>query len=311
MLTRFALDPVALLAAGDGEHKRLAREWVQCGVLCHNGASFAESELAPIIEKLPQAARILWQKILKTAWIKPAPEGWAGVCGLEDHPDSAAVLNGELDLACLEETRLELAREEVSRSCPNLELGQLKDIDTTKAFERSHSLSEKRTDNIKVSELWRERFAVSASVVRNVTIVDRFALADGEGINGLEAFLVLLDGSGHKVNITIYSSFGDDRLNLTESEAQDRMVAIRQRLARGGAGGIKMFLTDSRSFGRVEHDRFVKFDHLVFEIGSGMAVFNGRDAKQSTFSSKLEQDGHRQAVQQLRRLCGMAYPVMV
>jgi len=148
-------------------------------------------------------------------------------------------------------------------------------------------------------------------MTRNITIVDRFALADGEGINGLEAFLVLLDGTAQKANVTLFSSFGDERLSLSEEDAQNRLSNVRKRLARGGVGDIQLFLTDSRSFGRVEHDRFLKFDHLVLEIGSGMAVFNGKYAKRSTFSSKLWQDGHKTTLKELRRLCSAAYPVFI
>jgi len=311
MLARFALDPDVLSSAGMGAHKRLMREWMRYGVLCCNAGSFADSELAGILDELPQSVRTLWKKILKNAWLKPAPNGWSGLHGLEDHPNEASVLNGELELACLEATRLELVRDELLNVCPSVELGLFEDIDTSAAFVHSHELAEKRTDGIKVSDLWNERFSLAASLVKNITVVDRFALADGEGINGLEAFLVLLDGAGRKVNVTVYSSFGDEWLRLSESDAQSRVVAIRRRLARGGVGDIQLFLSDSRTFGHVEHDRFLKFDHLVFEIGSGMAIFNGSQSKQSTFSSKVEQDGHKKTVTDLRRLCSSAYPVLV
>ncbi len=310
MLCRFALDPDAVLAASESDHKRLFREWLRYGVLCHNTESFAESELAEVIEALPQSARILWKKLLRNAWMQPSCG--CGVRGLEDNLDQASNLNSALQLACLEATRLELIQDDLSNACPNLELGLLSDIDVSNAFERAHELAEKRTNGVKVSNLWKERFALPASMVRNITIVDRYALADGEGVNGLEAFLVLLDGSGRQVNVTFFSSFNDERLALSEDDAQDRLSAVRKRLARGGVGDIQLFLTDSRRYGWVEHDRFLKFDHLVFEIGSGMAVFNGPNAKQSTFSSKLEQEeGHKGSIERLRSLCSSAYPVFV
>ncbi len=309
MLTRFSLDPDAMLVASESDHKRLFREWMRYGVLCHNAASFAESELADSVGSMPQSARILWKKLLKTAWMQSSP--WCGWRGLEDHPDQASILSNSLDLACLDETRRELVQEEIHRVCPDLELALLGELDTSKAFERAHKLAEQRTNEVKVSELWKERFALPASMARNITIVDRFALADGEGINGLEAFLVLLDGTARKVNVTLFSSYGDERLRLSESDAQDRVAGIRKRLARGGVGEISLFLTESRNFGRVEHDRFLKFDHLVFEIGCGMAVFNGKYARQSTFSSKLWQDGHKATLKELRRLCSAAYPVYI
>lgn len=309
MLARFSIDPAALVVASESDHKRLFREWMRYGVLCHNADSFAESELAGAIESMSQSARILWKKLLKTAWMQSAP--WCGWHGLEDHPDQAAALNGVLDLACLDETRRELVREEVHKTCPGLELSLFGDLDTSETFERSHKLAGERTNGIKVSDLWKERFTLPASMARNITIVDRYALADGEGINGLESFLVLQDGAGRKVNVTIFSSYGDECLCLSETDAQDRVAGIRKRLARGGVGDISLFLTKSRNFGRVEHDRFLKFDHLVFEIGSGMAVFNGTHAKQSTFSSKLWQDGHKATLKELRRLCSATYPVFI
>jgi len=311
MLVRFALDPDAVLSASDGEHKRLSREWPQYGVLIYNAPTFEGSELASVVENLPQAARTLWKQILRRAWLCPSREPWLGVLGLDDNPQALSAVEKDLDLLCLEETRLEILREELHRGAPSVELGDLREIDNTTAFERAHELAQKRTGGMTVQKLWQERFALPASLSRNITIVDRFALADGEGINGLEAFLVLLDGSGKKVNVTLYSSYGDEKLKLSEHEAQDRVENIRKRLARGGVGDIKLFLTDSRRFGYVEHDRFLKFDHLVFEIGSGMAVFNGPKVKQSTFSSKTEQAGHKDTLIALQKLCSAAYPVNV
>lgn len=311
MLTRFSLDPEALLSASASEHKRLAREWLRYGVLCHNDISFGNSEIADVLAKLPQQARSLWKKVLKYAWLRSAPAGWPGIVGLEDHPDSISSLAGEVDLVCLEETRLALVQPEICVTCPKLELQELADIDTSRAFELSHSLAEKRTDGMRVNDFWTERFSLPASLTKSVTIVDRFALADGEGINGLESFMVKLDGQGRKVNVIIYSSYGDEKLRLSEKDAQDRVVHIRQRMARGGVGDITLYLTDSYKFGKVEHDRFLKFDHIIYELGSGMAVFNGSHAKQSTFSSKIAQDGHKSAIGQLGKLSGVEYPMYV
>jgi hypothetical protein len=311
MLARFALDPDAVKSASDGEHKRLLREWMNYGVLVYDSPSFEASELASTVESLPTASKTLWKQILRRTWLRPSQVPWSGVLGLDDNPQALSAVEKDLDLLCLEETRLEILREELCRGAPAVELGDLREIDNTAAFERAHELAQKRTGGMTVQKLWQERFALPASLARNITIVDRFALADGEGINGLEAFLVLLDGTGKKTNVTLYSSYGDEKLKLSELDAQNRVVNIRNRLARGGVGDIKLFLTDSRRFGYVEHDRFFKFDHLVFEIGSGMAVFNGPKVKQSTFSSKTEQAGHKATLVALQKLCSAAYPVNV
>ncbi len=312
MLARFALDPDAVLNAKEGEHKRLLREWPQFGVLVYNSSAYESSELASAVENLPQAARMLWKQILRRAWLRPCRGSWSGVLGLDGDPKTLASAQPYLDLLCLEETRLAVLRDGLVRAAPNVELSDLQEFDNSKAFERAHELSQKRTGGMTVQKLWQERFALPAALVRNITIVDRFALADGEGINGLEAFFVLLDGAGKKTNVTLYSSYGDETLRLSEHDAQDRVAAIRKRLARGGVGDIKLFLTDSRRFGCVEHDRFIKFDHLVFEIGSGMAIFNGPKVKQSTFSTKTEQaEGHKDTLIALQKLCSALYPVLV
>lgn len=307
MLARFALDPDALKNASEGEHKRLLREWMNHGVLIYNSPSFEASELASVVEKLPTSAKFLWKQILRRSWLRPSQAPWPGVLGLDDNPQAISAVEKDLDLLCLEETRLEVLGEDLHRGAPAVELGDLREIDNTDAFERAHELAQKRTGGIAVQKLWKERFALPAALARNITIVDRYTLVNKDGI---EAFLVLLDGAGKKTNVTIYSSYGDDKLKLSEHEAQDQVVNIRKRLARGGVGDIKLFLTDSRCFGRVEHDRFVKFDHLVVEIGSGMAVFEQR-AKPSTFSAKTEQAGHKDTLIALQKLCSAAYPVNV
>jgi len=221
-----------------------------------------------------------------------------GVNALHDHPENASLAAKDIDLICMEEDWLELLHDELHQAAPNIELGELRDIDTTKAFEQSELLANKPIESMQTSRIWAERFESIASMAKNITIVDRYALSYRER-NGLETFLVLLDGAARKANVTIFSAYGSRKEDVSRPDAISRLEAMSERLSRGGVGSLKLHLAPARAFGGAAHDRFVKFDHLVVEIGSGMAIFEGKD---SLFSSKPQMDEHRHIISNLLRL---------
>jgi hypothetical protein len=302
MLTRFALDPDALLAASYGEHKRLLREWERYGVLCHNAASFAESELFGVLEQLPQASRSLWKKMLKIVWMKPAPQGWLGLRGLEYHLETVSVLNGELDLACLKATRFERVQDELSKICPQLELGQLKDIDTSEAFERSHELAGRPIVREPVDDLWNERFKKMAEIVGRVTVVDPYALCVG-GRSGLKYFLMKLNEELRvKTTVTIFAAyFTDDKNKLSQEDASGHAVSIRRALrAGGGVGDIKLYLMEHSKYQKITPNRFLRFDHLIVDLGHGIRVFAGDYSEPMPCTIKTYYGAYKTIVKQLR-----------
>lgn len=305
MLTRFAIDPDALLSARGSEHTRFIKQWQQYGILIHDADEFSESELYSTVNNLPQAFRIIWKKIVDRnksgAWIKPGPKEWKGLRGIEDNIEQLDPLHQAVGLVCLEETRMELVKKVANKNHPDIELSDFSEIDTSAAFELSQALAQKPIRSTGASALWRERFEAIASVAKNITIVDRYALSyrDTEK-SGLETFLVYLDGTARRANVTIYSSYGNKPDDVCRADACARCRSISERLARGGVCSLKLHLAPSGKFGRVAHDRFVRFDHLVIELGVGLAVFEG---KGGTFSSKPQSEEHQNLISELLRIC--------
>lgn len=299
MLTRFSLDPEALLSASEGEHKRLLRLWLRHGVLCHNAGTFKESELFPVLSDLPQAARKLWKATLTKAWIKPAPEEWQGWLGLEDRPEEASVLNGNVDLAGLDKNRLKYVKDDIKQSCPDLEICLIKDIDNSASFERSGELSEQFVRNISIDDLWTQRFDQMANLSKFVTIVDSYAL-DPDNVAGLRQFLLKLDAAHEtRTKVTIYAAYG--RGSQSCEDASNRVCAIGKELCRGGVGDINLRLLDSRDFNKwVLRDRFIVFDRMVVELGHGVMLFAEKQAYPMTFTAKIKQSEHKKIIKNLR-----------
>ncbi len=299
MLTRFSVDPDALLSASEGEHKRLIRLWSRYGVLCHNATSFSESELFKVLDELPQAARKLWKSTARKAWLKPAPAEWKGWLGLEDRPGEASALNGNVDLAGLEETRLELLKDDLEQTCPDVEISLIKNLDNSVGFGRSRELAEKFIRDVSVEDIWTQRFDLMANLTHFVTIVDSYAL-DPDNVAGLRQFLLRLDAAHEtRTRVTVYAAYG--RGGQTCEDASSRVCSIGKELCRGGVGDIDLLLLSFSDFNKkVLRDRFVVFDRIVVELGHGVMLFAEKDAYPMTFTAKPKQLEHKKTIKDLR-----------
>ena len=265
---------------------------------------------------MPQSFRVRWKKAFKHSRISPGPEGWAGLIHVENADDLTA-LSGQADLAVCDDTTatlsLDVPEEEPSRmlDSPSMEICKFNCIVLSKMLAETESLCEagiRKGDRI--VDVWNRRFRSLARSSRHITIVDRYALTDGAGLAGFERFAKELDGSGRNAILSVYAAIAED---ADEDSASNAIAHLRPSLSRGGIQEIQLYLIHDRQFRRV-HDRYVRFERSVCELGEGISVLGSRDGKvfrDCSFNFKSVLPEHRDKESFLKQVCTVGSPYLL
>ena len=293
MLFRFTVAPDAIhtlgldLAQSRQVHEYALRAWTDFGVMIM-GDGYPTSDLISAIDGLPVSLRKLWKEGLVQVRRMDGPTCCGASVGAEQAGDLSE-LDGELDLLCVDPVRGSLLGiEEANASHVHSEIGvEVVRFDTLSG---SHTL--KRSADLSTSELpsgaksldiWNERFRLLAATARNITIVDRYAAlshAERPGGSGLEAFLLHVDRDCQGVNVTLLSS-PSEREGLEGTV--DRLKDLGLRMSRGGVAEFRAYLLDVRSFGRIAHQRWLRFDSKrMIELDTGLEAFAVNPMRRAT-----------------------------
>lgn len=312
MLTSFALEPEAVRAGSEAnasilaQHHQFLQKWSHLGVFVRPYDD--EDGLIEIVKALPQRFRTRWQKVLKHARTSRGPDGWQGLKDIENESNINS-LREHINLAIVDEATatlyLEIPEAEHNRMLApsGIEVCKFNSVSLSDTFFRAESTAR---DDIRqgerISDVWNQRFRSLAKYARHVAIVDRYALTDGPGLSGFERFVKELDGNCDKASLTVYSSAFNAR---DVDQASAAVVALRKQLSRGGVQGIFLYLIPDRRFELI-HDRYIRFDHSVCELGEGVSVMgsrNGRVYRSCSFNFKNLLPSHREKEKMLGQEC--------
>ena len=289
MLIRFAIDPSALSLSDRpawetlGDHVRCMKYGWRYGILIYSGAEFEKSDIWRAVEKLPQEFRTRWHVAFKKMRKRKGPPDWLGLghnISLKDIQE----LCDDVQVACLEEVGAEIVgfpeNEIVFQVQPNgPEIVRLSSIDHATPFNCAEAASGRLIpEGLGLDELWRDRFKDVASFSQYISIVDRYAVENfHEGKRrGLERLLKEIDGTAKGAKVRIYAGIKKYARSDLEQSVKDIL------LGRGGVREIEMFLVPSGQFSQPSHDRFLRFDDDVYDIGFGVGVFDGAEKKCDT-----------------------------
>ena len=324
MLVPFAIDATALAMEGTSKseqlatHKRLIERWLTHGLLIFSGKRLKESSLVRELPKLPQDVRKIWQEAFKVGRSLPGAESCPSLENVQSLSDLKPIA-AKVRLACLEKDRYYLAldldpdKADVTMvyTDPAIEVARFDFADRAKAFREAEDVGGQSIEgNCKVANLWNERFGTLASYSSNLIIVDQHALKDGNSINGLEHLLILLDGSARRCAVHLYCSYGYDASGNPErlEDLAEKLRAIRSKLSRGGVprSEIHLHATHFGDFRIYAHDRYLRFDAHVFEIGVGVEVFfpspDGCVCRRTTSAFKRRNPFHDKTESHLRSM---------
>lgn len=124
-------------------------------------------------------------------------------------------------------------------------------------------------------EIWRSIFSPYACELKKVTLCDRYCLQT-TGIRGLEYLISKISRTGC-TSLNIYSSLGES----ARGEPCDRgqvWHSIRHLSTLGQKSGVSIGISlgsDDR-FKVPAHDRYIRFQDLVFDLGNGITLLSDK-----------------------------------
>lgn len=278
MIIPFTIDPAALReqikTPSASANDRLIRYWRELGLLIILEASVGKSELIGLIQDLPISVRKKWQvalmnQRLKTLVVKDL--------ALFTSFASLKKLENEISVICIDNGKAkELGLTQEAFIVPNcsIEMCLFDCIDESDRFRKSAALAHSPVSvGTSVDEIWNSRFQSLSNCSKQVTIVDLYA---GKSLyenqyperTGLARLLNELASKQH-LSVQIFTS--------THGINEARLVAAIKNILPTGKTirSLRLFLSHEASFKKEFHDRYVRFDRTVVNIGFGLEIFYG------------------------------------
>lgn len=290
MLVEFAIELDAIDNSVSPAHiGRLLEMWERFGILVF--PDYNDDSVKRRIKSLEPSPRKMWQ----AAWVRIRKSrsnrfrtrpfiGEALNWDVIDTPSALAEYSDKFNVVLLEETRAIVLNipEGSSEYFGDVEGIRLGDIDVSEKFRRSKALSSMPVRvNKSTQNLWLERFQKFASNSKHIVIVDQWAIRyDNSG--GLIRLLRFIDRDGCECQVTVYSS---PRLEADPAEMSsiDKMLRdVISTFSDGGVKGISIRLFPEDDFRIYAHDRHIRFDSSVFNIGRGVRIFEYDAMREAT-----------------------------
>lgn len=302
----FSIDPDALEFDGSDAslsiamHRRVIQEWRRHGVLIHSHGPLKDSAILKKIEALPQECRKMWKSALVYTRRRQASKEWDGLFPNADLLDLLPVSH-EFCLALFDTTRAVvvggLSSTESSRIEPALagmEICKLHAVSESLHFTKAEKTATRvlnAGDNCSVE--WKERYHSHLIQADNISIVDRYILANhnwrvaNNEISGLHR---LLDNCfsrprDKKVNVKLFCAIQNANPTPSSSELveiNNFFLDLSTRYSAGGIRQIDCYVLTDKKFSGVAHERYVRSDYTIFGIDGGLDVFGGTVAKKSS-----------------------------
>lgn len=297
-------------------HKSLLDVWRQFGLLTHDGEKFEQSRLRQAVQELPQALRSLWQEALERVPLCACSEKWDGSVT----PENLGSIRASAALALVDDTRAEaefgLSEGLDQKMLPvngasDVEICRLLAANQASAFKKAQSLSGVHIEAQEAfQEIWDARFQMLAlAPIKRVVIVDRYAISQQfecpqTTISGLARFLRLLDmharGPRH---VTLFAGWTQEINQKAMPDVEQELREVMSRLAHHRINELNVVMLPNAVFRESAHDRFIRFDKYVWDVGIGLKIFEGAYAPErssATFKSGDAVDGYRAAERTLR-----------
>ncbi|WP_255101165.1 hypothetical protein [Synechococcus sp. L2F] len=125
-------------------------------------------------------------------------------------------------------------------------------------------------------EVWRSIFSPYSHELGKVTLCDRYCLAK-HGMNGLEYLISRLSSSGC-TSLNVYASLFEEKNAGSRISIDKEKIwrSIRHLSGIGQKNGVSIGISlgADRKFRLPAHDRYIRFQDLVFSLGSGITLFS-------------------------------------
>jgi len=285
-------DPSWSAAQALSYNRSLLNIWKKIGLLVYDGESLDGSKIYQSVKQMPQKIRPLWIEMLETAPIKSCA-GWKGSVTL----DRLSEFSEQAKLALVDDTRAELEFNITEDGLDGSVLADNGDLvvdicrliasDKARQFTTALEMADGHIEpGSTFQNTWDLRFKKFAFVnIKRISIIDRYALPnhishDQSQLSGLERFLRLLDEDARGRRYVTLFSANVKKLNTKSiQDIESNLQILLSRLPRKNIKKIKVFLLPNHYFGKMSHDRFVKFGNYVWDLGVGLDIFDGGSSK--------------------------------
>jgi hypothetical protein len=306
LIIRIAAEPAGFdqgrFAAGElpPAHRRLLDLWREVGTLAEPRRSD--------VEALPQNVRKWWLKAVKRERLL---SGEAAIRLGEAATLDAAQVIGGIDLACLSPDRaaqwgvFNAKRSSYQVSNAAIELCSISHCDQSSVAKEARR---KARAPIRAGQtptaVWDERFQpIVSCCLRQVVVMDRYCLADARGLRFvLDRFCVDLPETA---SVDVYSSVDTPEARTAHSQLVEE---FRPRWAKRG-GSLRFIVASGSSFGSIRHDRYIRVDHTVCDIGRGLAIFWDPSVQQETSFHMRPESEETQTIEERLRRCSQCQTI--
>lgn len=294
-----APDPAWTPAQQRACHKSLLDVWQGVGLLVHDGDSFIGSRLHQSVEKLPQNLRALWKEVLERVPLRSCGATWSGAVTATALPQVVEVARLALvDDACAE-VEFGMAID-ADGQCLQIDSERRVDIyrllmaNQAPAFKDAIARSGVHVEAGETFRaIWDARFeALAAAPLKRVAIVDRFAVSRHyeqdltNGLSGLERFMRLLDTAANGPrHVTVFSAWTAELHGKTMADIEADARLLFGRLPVRQIKRIRVVMAPNSAFRVDGHDRFVRFEDYVWDVGTGIQILEGAFAASRSAAS--------------------------
>ena len=272
-------------------HTDLLDIWQRIGLLIHDAESFQQSRLNTAVQALPQALRSLWQELLPRMPLAPCGMGWGGVVRQNNLCDFCA----SAQLALVEDVR---AEEEFSfledddekavttSDQHQVDICRLLAAARAAKFRNAIALSSTHIEpGDTYQRTWDDRFRpLAIAPIKNITIVDRYAIKQHfecpqTQLSGIVRFLRMLDKDGTgKRYVTLFSAWTEELADRDIGTVATELREVLSKLPNGRIKKLDLIMVPNSNFGMQSHDRYVRFERYVWDVGCGLEIFEGAAA---------------------------------
>lgn len=293
-------------------HDTFIKNWRNYGILITQNKLITKHNEA--IEKLPPKYKKFWKTAFAYGRIHSIDDDCADLSDMKDFEQAKTLLK-YYSTAFAEETLSYFlcANDQLSRCCEltNFEIVAAPVITTSENIKRSIMACEKDiATGETIDKIWAERFKALAKYSKKIFISDRYLferiIADiGKGVSStsINQLFEFLSESGGEFYISIGSDGGNNGSQLhTEINNYFSNLFKRKPKFRTCIKRITLISNDKSIFQKHSHDRYIRFEQLVCEVGIGMAIFERAGISNTTMSIKAKQLTNSDEIEKALRL---------
>jgi hypothetical protein len=307
ILIRFCLDwgELSALARDPARQhdccRRIVRAWSAHGILVLLGGEGGEQRLVETVCAMPQATRKLWQEAMKrlrnriTEVDGPIVED---LCSVQD----LVRLAGLVELVGTDGDRAELfglGKDELSREIAEhrVEISRVYCVDDALRMQEARRLAKADIGKGDLrDEVWAMRFAPLLPHSRHLVILDSYcginASRSGDcGQSGLE--FVLRQVWTTKVSIRVFMAEpkqSEPQYLAALNSLREAVSAMIDRLRRElgpRSASLAILRLPGWAFSRGYHDRYLRLDSWICDIGTGLEPFSGEGSRREATTFHL------------------------